>query len=285
MGGPVLITRRIWCALVLSMVAWITTPLAASDLSDRLVLDARDGRLDDFDFITAALIAGGVDDECELAGWTHRYAEKRDELLNSISAHSPMERLQAVHNALHAQVLCGMYDPLVNDLRLTFARGDFNCLTSLAISLDLSQAGDLPIEIYLEGGHVRAGANIEDRIVVVEPGTPQWQIRPDAMQPAGRRISPIELLGKFYYNRGVEQLKEERFAEGIELLQRSLEFDPDDANARANLAAGFNNWAVEQLRADRSGEAAALIKEGLRIDPSFAPLLANQQLVRAKLTE
>ena len=48
----------------------------------------------------------------------------------------------------------------------------------------------------------------------------------------------------------------------------------------ANLVAGLNNWAVDLLRCGQHAEAAARIEQGLQIDPSFAPLVANQQLLR-----
>jgi tetratricopeptide (TPR) repeat protein len=263
----------------------LAAPALAADVNDRLLRDARDGVLDDFDFVTAALIAGGADDECELSGWLDRYTQRRDQLLDSIPTAPPIEKLQPIHGALHNQILTGNYEVAASDLRIALSQGDYNCLSSLAIYLDLGQAADLPLEIWLTSGHVFLRGVADGQAVVVEPGTPEWEAGRAARRHRARQLTPVELLGKFYYNRGVELLKTGQFADGLKLLETSLELDPADRDARANLLAGLNNWAVEQLRAQRYGQAAALIEQGLLLDPSFAPLVANQQLVRAMLRE
>jgi tetratricopeptide (TPR) repeat protein len=101
--------------------------------------------------------------------------------------------------------------------------------------------------------------------------------------PAARQISPVELLGKFYYNRGVQRLEEHQYAEGLALLRIALQLDPADLDARENLVAGLNNWAAQQCRAGSYGRAAELIEQGLALDAAFAPLVANQRLVKQKL--
>jgi tetratricopeptide (TPR) repeat protein len=273
------------CATFLAALWLLAAPALAADVNDRLLRDARDGRLDDFDFVTAALIAGGADDECELSGWLDWHIQRRDQLLDSIPTALPTEKLQTIHDALHDQILTGNYQVAASDLRTALSRGDYNCLSALAIYLDLGQAADLPLQIWLTRGHVFLHGDADGQAIVIEPGTPEWEAGRAAQRQRARQLTPVELLGKFYYNRGVELLKTGQFADGIKLLETSLELDPADRDARANLLAGLNNWAVEQLRAKRYGQAAALIEQGLLLDPSFAPLVANQQLVRARLSE
>ena len=96
---------------------------------------------------------------------------------------------------------------------------------------------------------------------------------------AARRITPQQLLGKFYYNRGVQLLAHEEYAAGLELVRTALRLDPQDHDARENLLAGLNNWAAQHLRARRYGEAAGLIRQGLAIEPAYGPLVANQRLL------
>jgi hypothetical protein len=103
------------------------------------------------------------------------------------------------------------------------------------------------------------------------------------MSTARRLLTPLELLGKFYYNRGVAQLSRQEFAEGLALVTYSIRLDPQDRDARMNFVAGINNWAAAHCAAGPYQRAVSLIDVGLRIDPHFAPLLANQQLVRDKL--
>src|SRR5207302_8592458 len=121
----------------------------------------------------------------------------------------------------------------------------------------------LPVQIWLARGHVFVRAAIDGGVVDLEPATPRWtqeampRRRTVFAKCTVRQLTRVELLGKFYYNRGVEMLKDRQFAEGIELLQISLELDPLDHDGKANLVAGLNNWAVEFLRTGRYNEAAA----------------------------
>jgi tetratricopeptide (TPR) repeat protein len=272
-----------WWALVVGAAAWMAAPAAGESLQARLLAETRDGRLDRIDFVAAALIAGGVEDECELSGWLDCYAERRSKLLAAISEGPAAEQLRSLHVALHQQLLTGRYQTAASDLRQTLTTGDFNCLSSLTIYLDLCQAAGLDVQIWLARGHVNLRTG-DDEAVVIEPGAPQRAGRNNSsLRDDSRQITPVELLGKFYYNRGVGLLQDRQFAEGLKLLEIAVELDRNDADARANLVAGFNNWAVEHCRASRYGEAAPLIKQGLRLDPLFAPLVANERLVRAKL--
>jgi tetratricopeptide (TPR) repeat protein len=270
------------CALVVGAALLWAAPAAGQTLCRQVLVDAQDGRLDRFDFFTAALIASGVEDECELSGWVDEYAHKRWNLVGAISDVSEAERLRSLHAALHRQLLTGGYQTAASDLRQTLANGEFNCLSAAAIYYDLCEEAGLEVRIWLARGHVNLRAADEEAIVI-EPGASQWMGGRSSRRASGRQITPIELLGKFYYNRGVGLLQDRRFAEGLELLQSSLALDPNDVDARANLVAGFNNWAVEHCRLRRYDEAAPLIEQGLRLDPSFAPLIANERLVRAKL--
>jgi tetratricopeptide (TPR) repeat protein len=283
MAGLVLRVLYWQWAVAISAASLLAAPVAAANPSERALHDTRDGRLNEFDFFTVALIAGGVQDECELSGWLDWYAEQRAPLLDSLPEGPPIERLRAIHDALHEQILTGKYQIAASDVRLALSHGDFNCLSSLAIYFDLCQAAGLKVEICLARGHVFLRALADGGAVVIEPGTPQWNGRTVARRHRVRQITPVELLGKFYYNRGVELLKDRQFAEGIELLETSLQLDPADGDARANLVAGLNNWAVDRCQANCYDDAAALIKQGLVIDPTFAPLIANEQFVRAKL--
>lgn len=282
-GTSVSVLRR-RCAGALLVLAMLAAPASSSDLTERLINDARDGRLDTFDFLSAALIAGGIDDACELDGWLDRYFEQREPLLSSLPTSESLQPYESIHEALHERFLTGRYEATASDVRLTIAKGDFNCLSSLAIYLDLCRACDVPVQVWLARGHVFLRATDDTGTIEIEPGTPQWDCRATIRRAGLRQLTMVELLGKFYYNRGVELLKQQQFAEGNELLRISLDLDPMDRDARANLVAGYNNWAVDYLRTGRYDDAADLIEQGLFFDPAFAPLIANEQLVRIKRT-
>src|SRR5439155_24762445 len=135
---------------------------------------------------------------------TDRYIERRETLLSSLPTSEPRQPFETIHEALHEQLLTGRYDATASDLRLTIAKGDFNCLSSLAIYLDLCQACELPVEIWLAQGHVFLRAASDAGATDIEPGTMQRNRRTTLRRHGLRQITPVELLGKFYYNRGVE---------------------------------------------------------------------------------
>jgi len=281
MAGLVCRFVACFCALAIAAQASGAAPACAAPLRQRLVADARDGRLDDFSFLAAALVASGVEDECELAGWLELIADQRATALE-LAIDTPVSP-RTLHAALHEVILRGSYDRAASDVRRPLTGGDYNCLSALAIYLDLCQTCEIQTEIRLSRGHVSLVARAEGRTVAVEPGSPLWKPRRAGTADECRRISEVELLSKVYYNRGVEALKAGQFESGIQLLETSLAIDPDDEDAHANLAAGLNNWAVEHCRAKRYEEAATMIQRGRAVDPLFGPLAANERLVRILL--
>jgi tetratricopeptide (TPR) repeat protein len=267
---------------LLSLALALAAPVQAEPLDIRLLADAADGELDEHDFISAGLIAGGVTDGRELARWMSIYGELRLAALASLKGSSLNERLAAMKSALHERILVGRYMASASDLRTTIARGDYNCLTALAIHWDLCNHVGLSLEICSQPGHVnlRLVEGIE-----IEPSAGRRLADSASRACESRRLTPIELLGKFYYNRGVDKLRDGRFAEGLALLETSLQLDPADRDARENLLAGLNNWAVEHCRQRRYDLAAPLIERGLSMEPAFAPLVANERLVRDRLQQ
>src|SRR4029079_3273748 len=282
MSGTSVSFLRRRCAAALLVLMALAASAFGDHLTERLVEDARDGRLEEFDFVSAAFNAGGVTDQCDLDGWLDRYETSREAILQSLPTSDATDLFDTLHEALHQRLLTGAYDATASDLRQTISTGDFNCLSSLAIYLDVCEACELPVQIWLARGHVFLRAAGDNGATDIEPGTPRWNGRAAAWRNGLRQITPIELLGKFFYNRGIELLKAQQFNEGIELLRISLDFDPVDRDARANLVAGINNWAVDYLRTGRYEDAAGLIEQGLFFDPAFAPLIANEQLLRSK---
>jgi tetratricopeptide (TPR) repeat protein len=273
---------RFWQLLTLGCLMLAAAPAPAESLDGRLLADAADGTLNEHEFISAALIASGVSDGCELQWWRAAYAELRLSALESLDGIFSNERLAAIQSALHERILVGAYVASASDLRTTIARGDYNCLTALAIHSDLCNQAGLPVEICSQPGHVclRSATGL-----TIESGASQHIATLRLSRQTFRRLTPVELLGKFYYNRGVEELRAGRFSAGLALLRVSLQLDPADADARENLLAGLNNWAVEHCRQERYDLAAPLIEQGLSMEPAFAPLVANERLVREKLRQ
>jgi hypothetical protein len=144
------------------------------------------------------------------------YEPVRDGILAQLPAGTTTDRLKAIHAATHRFVLTGAYQETCSDLRKTFAMGDFNCLTSLAVCFDLCQAAGINAQPVLIRGHVSlAYSSSRGQTLIFEPGAAEWLVRESTDQSASRVLSPIELLGKFYYNRGVELLRAGGYHDGV----------------------------------------------------------------------
>ena len=278
-----LTSRNVRLAAILGvLLAWapaLCAATSAQSLDQWLLRDAADGELDDYDFVQAALIASGVDDGESLAKWRRDYSAKV--AASGLPTVGTIDnRLRAIRTALFERFLVGRYVASASDLRTTLARGDYNCLTALVIHWDLSCRCGLSLEMGTQPGHVQL---LLAEGIAIEPGTRQaLGLRRGSIGTESRRLTVPELLGKFYYNRGIEKLRAGEYAAGLALLETSLQLDPADRDARENLAAGLNNWAVEHCRRERYDLAAPLIAQGLAIEPAFAPLVANERLVRGR---
>ncbi|HEX5105281.1 MAG TPA: hypothetical protein VFV87_15785 [Pirellulaceae bacterium] len=267
---------RWWLLTFLLLVPAVDA--AAESLDARLLADARDGRLDEFDFLSACLIAGGVSDPAELAEATSEAADVRARLdLASLRELPPLPRARELHDRLHARILQGTYRQDASDLRLALRGEAFNCLSALALYCEFGREAGLDLEIWSQPGHVylveRASGARND------PASHQSAARAES---AARQLTPVQLVGKFYYNCGVLALKAGRYEEGVSLVRRSLQLDPLDGEAQKNLLAGLNNWAVDLCRHQRYAAARELIEAGLAIDAGFEPLVANARYVTSK---
>src|SRR5262245_61004994 len=136
------------CALIVGALVLIAAPVTGQTLTEQLLADARDGTLDGIEFFEATLIASGVEDEGELSGWRNEYGARRAKLLTAAAGRSQLERLRALHAALHQRLLMGEYKTEASDVRLALSRGDFNCLSSLAIYFDLCRVSGLDVQIW-----------------------------------------------------------------------------------------------------------------------------------------
>jgi tetratricopeptide (TPR) repeat protein len=250
-------------------------------LEQRLLEDAADGTLDHHSLLTAALIASGVSDDTQLIHW-RKHLERQLERFEP----SPGQRAMTVERLfelLHSQLLTGRYDSAATELPATLGRGDYNCLTATTLLVVLGERYAIPLEPISTSGHIFCRLK-SDPARTVESTCRKWFELPAAdrtvaMFPAApgtaRPIDRVQLLGKFYYNRGVALLADRQFARAVKLLEISRRLDAEDGDARENLLAGLNNWALALIDQERFEEAAELVREGQAIGPGYGPLLAN----------
>ncbi len=260
-----------------------TIAAGAGPLAQQLLADARDARLDQHDLLSACLVAGGAIEADDLRTLRARIAAALDEARLPLPLHADVQaQAAALHEILHRTILTGRYDKHASDLAHTIASGDYNCLTATALYAELCHRAEVPLEIWAQPGHVFC--IIGSPPLRVEPASRQFASSGQfATSSLAQRITPIQLAGRFAYNRGIELLERREFEPGISALRLACQLDPHDGDARSNLLAGLNNWALALADQDQPAAAAALIARGLAIDPHFAPLVANERYISERV--
>ena len=243
----------------------------------RLLADAADGTLDHQSLLRAALIAGGEEDHGKLNLWQDRFEALCAPLEQR---HAQGETLQAetLFGFLHSQILTGDYVAAVTTVPTTLQTGDYNCLTATTLLIALGDRYSVPLEAVSTSGHIYC-RYVGESPFEIETTNPDWsKARSTSVNryAAARGINRVQVVAKIYYNRGLEQLAQKKFAAAIPILQRSLQLDPEDADARENLLAGMNNWALFLADGERFAEAAERIRAGQLIDANYQPFVANQ---------
>jgi tetratricopeptide (TPR) repeat protein len=263
-------------------------------LEKRLLEDAADGRWHQYNLLTAALLASGVDQPQTLHRYERQVAELVDELRRSGEVTGPpLERAQAIFEFMHRRILTGGYQLDGTDLSAALGRGRFNCVSASVLFNCL--AGEFGVRTCgLEiPGHAMSRVALPGGHFDVETTCPAWfRLRRDPQKQAElvrqslgllpgqaraepREVSDVELVATVYYNRGVDLLAQKRFAEAAAANAKALRLDPASVTARGNLLATLNNWAIDLATAGDYPQAARLLARGMQLDASFETFRAN----------
>lgn len=260
----------------------------ASELEQKVVADAADGRLDDFTLIDAALVAGGVVDRVEMQAWSARLRDRSEELAGILADLDRESRPQAVFRFLHGELLRGKYEASCNRLDRTLADGDYNCVSATLLYVQLCRDAGLDAVAVAVPAHVFT--RFPSCQLDVETTYPRWfdmaasQRRADAESRRARyqtgtatprEMNDNQLLGKVYFNRGVALLANNEFADAVTCLYLARELDPQDPSAAANLLAALNNWALALGDVGDFEAATQLVTYGLSLDAQSPQLLSN----------
>lgn len=273
------------------MLRELSEPL--DPLEQSLLADAEDGRLDQFDLLSAAMVAAGATDRDQIARYMKIVADRAEELTRLTSSiTNPEQRAEAVLEFLHRRILQGGYRLEATDLRVVIDTGRFNCVSATVLYNYLAGICGLRAVGLETTGHALSRIYVEDAVIDVETTCPIWfeirhdpQRRSEALRAmAGsavsratpfREVSAIELTGMVFYNRGVDYLATKRFREAAAANAKALRLDPASKTARGNLLATLNNWAIIEGASQRYAEAASLLEQGLQLDPGFETLVQN----------
>ncbi len=261
---------------------------------ERLLADADDGRLDEHSLLDAALVASGVQHADALRPYQQRLDAWIDELQRRRkAADTPRRRAQTALEFMHRRILRGGYDVNCTDLRLAFDQGRFNCVSATVLYNCLAEELGLAVCGLETPGHAMSRLILPEGPFDVETTCPRWfRLKDDPQKQAAliaeamgssclddrlaaREVSPVEMTAMIYYNRGVDLLAEQRFAEAAAANVKALRLDPSNATARGNLLATLNNWAITLGNSGRYAEAGGLLLEGLALDPTYETFVLN----------
>lgn len=269
-----------------------------TSLEERMLHDAADGCLDGFSPLEAALIAGGVNEEAELATLVRSLRSPID--ASNRGDASSWSKARALHQWMHATILTGAYNDDAADVRATLEGGEFNCLTATILYNEFCRRQGVEARAISVPGHVfsrvlgdvdadiEAGDAETSDVFDVQTTCPDWFERSPLTESArqrGRGLDEIQLIAKLYYNRGVRQHRLGQFAGAVASLRTAASLDAQDAAARENLSAAINNWALAECEAGRYRRAAELLSEGARADARFAPFVENDVYVAGRWAE
>ncbi len=268
--------------------------VSLSTLEAALFADAADGRLDDHSLLTAALIAGGVDDPETIAFHEDQVAVLASRLRRSGKVCGrPREQAKVIFEFMHREFLYGGYRLDASDLTAVLDEGRFNCVSASVLFCCLCERFGIAAEGLEVPGHAMVRVVLPDEELDVEATCPQWFSlindprrreeliektlgRSPASKSGGfRRVSGVQLVATIYYNRGVDLLGRKQFAAAMAANCQAVRLDRDNETAWGNLLATLNNWAIDAGAEGRFADAVALLETGLDVDPNFQAFAGN----------
>jgi len=261
----------------------------------RMLDDARDGRLNDFTLVDAALLASGILEPQQHAALQRQInqfsAEFKSEL---VDVQDPLERAKRIYELMHERILVGQYQSDCTQLPITLHDGNYNCVSAtILFHILCHECGVNPVAVATPT-HVYSRLHVGKQCIDVQTTCADWfRLSPEqqlrntpvdvnassnektSVDRRPREISDVQLLGKIYYNRGVQRLEAQQFDVAEAVFRVSLQLDPQDTTARENLLAGLNNWALKQCdRGDYEG-AVKLLSRGAQVDANYGPFRTN----------
>ena len=287
LAGAILVWSMLLAALI-AADAGVPDSLEQRPLEQRLIADARDGRLDQFSLFEAALIGSGVAGEDELRQRSAEFGAIAQQLRAACDGQPAAAQVQSIFHFTHQRFLTGQYDAECSDLQRTVNEGRFNCVTATVIFHGLCEHAGLEPQIVAVPGHVYSHFQVPG-VEDVQTTCAEWFQSPrdrpldDKFNDSRRRIiTPVQLLGKIYYNAGIALLEERSYERAVVALELSQRLDAEDRAARDNLLAAINNWSLAEEDAGNVERASELIERGLQLDPAYGPLLANDLHIHQK---
>ncbi len=262
-------------------------------LEERLVADAKDGKLDDLTLDEAAFVACGVADEAALARYRAQVDALAEKARAAIGGGDARARGRALLEWLHKNGL-KRYRSGATDLTQVVDKGEFNCISSatlynavgkrLGLDLRVIEVPDHAFSILYDGGEgfdvetttPRGFDPLRDRALAEELKKQMGVVYiADRHSKQRREVRDVGAVAIVYYNRGVGLSDDKAFAEAFACYAKALDLDPGFSGALYNLVQGHIRWAYELAGKKEYEKAIGVIDQGLSIDPACEGLRQN----------
>lgn len=270
-----------------------------------LFADARDGKLDEWSFGEAALLASGVLAADRRKAYLARLAAiEADARKATEAAKSPFERGAALLKFLHAGPMAKGYAAAQTDVSTILDTGRFNCVSSAALYNILGRRLGLDVRAVEVPDHAfsivydgTAHADVETTTAAgFNPARNKaaqaefekltgFAYIPDSHRDRRREVGELGLLAIVYYNHGVELTRQKRHPEALLAYFRALSLDAEFASAVQNALAVLANWGVDLARQRKFEEAVTVAGMGLELAPQDAALVNNRKAVWSQWAE
>lgn len=264
-----------------------------------LFADARDGRLDEWTFAEAALIASGVTDREKRDSYLKQIdqleAGAREAVKGTTSAYATGEKLLVY---LHSKPLSNGYESDQTDLSILLDTASYNCVSSATIYNVLGRRLGLDVRSIEVPDHAFSIVYDGSQHADVEATTPQgfnpsrdprileefleqtgFRHIPDRHPEQRREIGDTGLVSIIYYNHGVMHSEKKEFDKALVRYFCALSLDPEFDSAVKNALAALANWGVALSDGDKFDEALAVVNAGLKLAPEDATLLNNRKAI------
>jgi tetratricopeptide (TPR) repeat protein len=273
--------------------------LSVSPDEASLFADARDGKLDQWSFAEAALLASGVATAAARKPYLDRLTTIEAGARQAVgAAKDPYGQGAALLKFLHAGPMKSGYSSGQTNVSTILDTGKFNCVSSAALfnilarrlGLDARaiEVPDHAFSIVYEGTQhadvettTAAGFNpARNKAAQAEfEKLTGFSYIPDSHRDQRREVGELGLLAIIYYNHGVELTREKHYPEALLAYFRAMSLDPEFASAVNNALAVLANWSGELSRQRRFDEALKAAGIGLELAPQDAALVNNHKAV------
>ena len=264
-----------------------------------LVKDARDGKLDEWSFADACLIASGVTDRAKRMEYVKKIDAIEADARKAIAgAQTSFEKGEKLLKFLHAGPMAKGYRSEQTDLHTLLDHGTFNCVSSAVLynvigrrlGLDL-RAIEIPDHVFsiLYDGDRRADVETTNALGFNPSRDPKMRDR--AKNPGGvvympekhaklrREVGEAGLAAVIAYNHGVTLSKQKRFHEAVLANFRALCLDPNNKSAIKNALADLTNGPLAMAKDGKYEEALNAIAIALELAPKESGLKNNHKVL------